>query len=169
MQMKATVNLPLGKAALSRLPFFPALLFTLLPFPASADDLGDAMAFSVKADYVHAATAFQRAAENGNAEAQFNLGLLYQEGRGLGQDFNQAAVWFNKAAEQGHTLAQVYLASLLFNGKGVAQDKVEAYKWLTIAKGKRHSKSLDEVASQMTQPQLTEARLRADKWLSMQK
>ena len=44
-------------------------------------------------------------AEQGDADAQFNLGYLYESGRGVSQDYNEAAKWYRKAAEQGHEKA----------------------------------------------------------------
>ena len=52
------------------------------------------------------------AAEQGDASSQFNLGLLYANGRGVKQDYFKAVEWYQKAAEQGHPLAQIYLDRL---------------------------------------------------------
>ena len=52
----------------------------------------------------------QEAAEQGQAEAQFKLGLLYFNGEGVPKDFVRAAEWFRKAAGQGHTEAKGYIA-----------------------------------------------------------
>ena len=52
------------------------------------------------------------AAEQGNAEAQFNLGVMYDNGQGVKQDYFKAVEWYQKAAEQGHPLAQIYLDRL---------------------------------------------------------
>src|SRR5712691_8471260 len=49
-------------------------------------------------------------AEQGHAEAQFNLGLMYIDGQGVPQDYTQAAQWLRKAAEQGDATAQGILA-----------------------------------------------------------
>lgn len=45
---------------------------------------------------------FQKAAEQGDPDAQFNLGCCYDKGHGCEQDLNKAKEWFQKAAEQGH-------------------------------------------------------------------
>ena len=49
---------------------------------------------------------FQKAAEQGNATAQYILGVAYAEGKGVEQDYKEAVKWFQKAAEQGHAEAQ---------------------------------------------------------------
>ncbi|WP_244060856.1 tetratricopeptide repeat protein, partial [Aeromonas caviae] len=59
-----------------------------------------------------------KAAEQGNASAQFNLGLIYAKGQGVPQDYKQAAVWYRKAAEQSNVEAQNNLAVLYAEGQG---------------------------------------------------
>lgn len=48
-------------------------------------------------------------AEQNNAKAQFNLGVMYDEGRYVSQDYKKAYEWYAKAAEQGYTKAQYYV------------------------------------------------------------
>ena len=55
---------------------------------------------------------FRKAAEQGNANAQLNLGDLYRNGLGVRQSFEEAACWYRKAAEQGHSQAQGLLRAL---------------------------------------------------------
>jgi TPR repeat protein len=68
-------------------------------------------------------------ADEGDAEAQFGLGLKYGTGRGLALDFAQAAHWFRKAADQNHGLAQFNLGMMLVQGQGIPRDDHEAYTW----------------------------------------
>ena len=58
-----------------------------------------------------------------------NLGLLYQEGYGVEQDWQQAAELFRQAAEQGDDAAQFNLGLSYAQGEGVPQDYDEAAKW----------------------------------------
>jgi TPR repeat protein len=60
----------------------------------------------VPQDNLQAASWYRKAAEQGNADAQYSLGRLYYEGRGVPQDYAQAAAWHRKAAEQGDAVAQ---------------------------------------------------------------
>ena len=60
-------------------------------------------------DEVEAARWYRKAADQGQKTAQFNLGLMYQSGRGVPKDEAEAIKWFNKAAEQGHEDAKAYL------------------------------------------------------------
>lgn len=85
-------------------------------------------------DYKTALEESQEAADNGNAEAQFLLGLLY------GNDYDpipqsevEAARWFRLAANQHHSRAQHELTVMFAEGRGVPQDYVEAYRWAKLA------------------------------------
>ena len=62
-----------------------------------------------------------KAAEQGHAAAQNNLGSCYYEGEGVAQSFEQAVEWWTKAAEQGHAEAQNNLGGRYYSGEGVAQ------------------------------------------------
>ena len=72
-------------------------------------------------------------AEQGNAEAQFILGLMYHEGEGVAEDKSEAARWFRAAAEQRHAEAQSYLGWMYYEGKGVVQDEINAANWWRAA------------------------------------
>ena len=68
-------------------------------------------------------------AERGDAQAQHNLGVLYDNGEGVAEDDQQAAYWFGKAAEQDHAPAQHNLGTLYHTGEGVPQDDRWAAYW----------------------------------------
>jgi len=95
-------------------------------------------------DYKAAAKCFLAAASRGNADAQYSLGRLYEDGHGVGQDYGEALGWYRSAAGQGHSealkrlrsaagrgnaAAQVSLGMLCENGSGVAKDLSEALDW----------------------------------------
>jgi TPR repeat protein len=71
----------------------------------------------------------RKAAEQGDAGAQFSLGWMYEIGKGVPQDYSEAAKWYRKAAEQGLGSAQSNLGVMYKIGKGVPQDYSEAIKW----------------------------------------
>jgi TPR repeat protein len=83
--------------------------------------------------YEEAARKLQVLAGQGNAEAQYNLGLLYRRGHGVPQDLAQALVWYKKAAEQGYPLAENNLGFMYTKGLGVPEDKQEGFKWYMAA------------------------------------
>ena len=70
-----------------------------------------------------------QAAERGNVKAQNNLGVMYEKGQGVRQDYARAAEWFLKAAEQGTATAQFNLGLKYANGQGVRQDYAQAVQW----------------------------------------
>jgi TPR repeat protein len=76
---------------------------------------------------------YQRAAAQGLARAQNNIGLLFHTGKGVPQDATEAAKWYRKAAEQGLAQAQNNLGLLYAEGKGVEKDRVTAYMWFLLA------------------------------------
>jgi TPR repeat protein len=69
------------------------------------------------------------AAEAGDAEAQFGLGLKFSNASGATRDLDQAANWYRRAAVQGHALAQFNLGMMLASGEGVPQNASEALVW----------------------------------------
>ena len=80
-------------------------------------------------DYAEAVKWYRKAAEQGHADAQYNLGICYRNGYGVTQDNDEAVKWYRKAAEQGLASAQCNLGYCYEKGKGVPQDEKEAVKW----------------------------------------
>ena len=76
----------------------------------------------VSQDYGRAVELFRKAANQGNAIAQDNLGVMYQNGLGVLQDDGHAVQWFRRAANQGHAGAQRALDVMCANDHGVSQD-----------------------------------------------
>jgi TPR repeat protein len=103
-----------------------------LAVPAWADFQAGWDAYD-RGDYATALREWRPLAEQGNAIAQYNLGLLYRKGRGVPQDDVQARKWYDKAAVQGHAKAQYNLGTLYFNGEGVPKDYQQALRWFRLA------------------------------------
>jgi TPR repeat protein len=80
----------------------------------------------VAQDYAKARELYEKAADNGNADAMINLGLLYANGQGVARDYAKAREWYEKAADKGDAEAMTYLGALYANGQGVAQDYAKA-------------------------------------------
>ena len=81
--------------------------------------------------------ALKTQAEAGNAEAQYSLGMLHDEGEGVPQDYAEARRWLEKAALQGHAEAQCNLGILYYKGQGVRQNFAEARRWFEKAAAQR--------------------------------
>jgi TPR repeat protein len=91
---------------------------------------------SIHGEYVPNVAAVKddlRAAERGNASAQFKMALRYDSGQGVPQDLAESVKWLHKAAEQGFVKAQYNLGCIYDSGKGVPQNHAEAVKWLRKA------------------------------------
>jgi TPR repeat protein len=80
-------------------------------------------------DYAEAASWYLKAAEQGQVNAQSNLGLMYAEGRGVPRNYVEAVRWYTKAAEQGDAGAQGNLAIMYQLGRGVVRDQAAAIRW----------------------------------------
>jgi TPR repeat protein len=72
-------------------------------------------------------------AEQGEADAQFRLGVMYERGRGVPQSHPEAARWYRLAAEQGYASAQSWLGFMYSSGLGVPQSHPEAARWYRLA------------------------------------
>lgn len=71
---------------------------------------------------------YRKSAELGSPAAQYNLAVCYQDGEGVGQDYDQAIYWYGKAAAQGDADSQRNLGVLYYNGDGVEQDFAKAFE-----------------------------------------
>ena len=106
-------------------------------------------------------------AEAGNAAAQNNLGLMYDNGTGVAQDYAAAVSWYRTAADQGYAKAQYNLGLMNAKGQGVPQDYVQAHKWLNLGATSGDADAVkvrDLVASMMTPAQIAEAQRLASAW-----
>lgn len=111
-------------------------------------------------------------ADRGEADAQFDLGVMCFDGRGVPQDDAEAVRWYRRAAEQGDAYAQHNLGVMYANGQGVPQDYVEAHKWVNLAASqniegfdrKRAAAMRSSLATRMTSAQIAEAQRLAREW-----
>ena len=84
-------------------------------------------------DLMSALRYFTMAAEQGNADAQFEVGQMMAQGMGTTQLFEEAMRWYELSARQGHAKAQFNIAFLYAYGQGVDQDILKAYEWYRIS------------------------------------
>ena len=125
--------------------------------------------WGVKRDGHTALKWFQQAAEQGNAEAAFNVGQLYGKNVGLPGiqiDLKEANKWYRIAAEKGYAAAQYNLGANYFKGAGVdATDYVTGYAWISVAETQNHpfAKDYRELIETILSPEeLTKAKARAE-------
>jgi hypothetical protein len=118
-------------------------------------------------DYAAALKEWRPLAEKGSAAAEFNLGLLYYDGRGVAQDFTEAAQWFERSADQGYGKAQYNLGEMYAIGKGVKRDYVQSYKWLSVCAANGNDtcgQHRDLVEKKLKNSQLSTAKRLAQEW-----
>ena len=98
----------------------------------------------VPQDFTQAFYWTRKAADQGNPDAQANLGMAYFKGDGVERDFAEAAKWLREAADQGSPVAQRELGLLYEKGQGVPQDYVQAASWYSKASRSRERRRPDE-------------------------
>lgn len=109
---------------------FLILLGSLSAYSQSASELNEKSKDYLTSGNINAAIPLlKKAAELGNAEAQYNYGVCFQQGAGVSQDDNTANEWFLKSATQGWKDAQFKLAYSFATGRGVTQDDRKAFQW----------------------------------------
>ena len=112
---------------------------------------------------------YRMAAEQGLANAQFNLGVMYAEGQGVPEDHAEAVKWYRMAAEQGHANAQLNLGVKNAIGQGVPEDNVFAYMWFNLAAAQGDEdakKGKGMISENMTKEQIAEAQKLSREWLA---
>lgn len=102
-------------------------------------------------DYQGAMARWLPLAEKGHPEAQYNLGVLHEEGRGGAVDLAAAAAWYRKAADQGMAIAQVNLGFLYKNGKGVERNLRTAEQWFRKAADQGNSRAQNNLGNMYLQ------------------
>jgi hypothetical protein len=106
-----------------------AVFLCLCALPAAAADFEAGLAAKERGDYAAALRTWRPLAEQGYAEAQNALGVLYDNGEGVPQDHARAIAWYRKAARKGNAEAENNLGMMYANGLGVPQDYAKAAMW----------------------------------------
>jgi TPR repeat protein len=121
----------------------------------------------VPRDEQQAAILFRKSADQGYADAQNNLGVLYLRGQGVPQDYAQASAWFLKAAEQNEPHAEASLAAMYAKGQLGPADPAREYMWLNLASEKicAAKSYLDRISNQMTPEQIAKGQRLTREWL----
>ncbi len=124
-------------------------------------------------EYAEEAASLRRDADQRFAYAQNKLGVLYDLGLGVPQDFGMAVSLYRKAAEQGFPPAQYKLGRSYVNGQGVPRDLAEAYFWFNLAAvgtpstkeiQERAFKARNDAATKLKPEVLLQTQERARKW-----
>ena len=149
-----------------RFPIALVLSLVCLVVPAWAD-FQAGMDARNRGDFAKALREWRPLAEQGDARAQYYLGLLYENGDGVPQDYEKAHEWYEKSAAQGEANAQFYLGLLSAFVRGGPLDLAQAHMWYSLAAGNGHVGATvyrNDLAKQMTPAQIAEAQKRAREW-----
>jgi len=95
----------------------------------------------MQGDYVAAQEEWLVAAGQGDADAEYHLGMMHRAGQGLPVSDTEAAYWFERAALRGHLLACYHLGLMFQEGRGVPQNDFQAARWLELAAEDGHAKA----------------------------
>ena len=143
---------------------FIVTILSLCSSVARADGLEEAVEAYQKGNYAKVLEILRPLAAQGIASAQNNLGWMYDEGKGVAQDYKEAMKWYRLAAKQGYATAQNNLGVMYVMGKGVTQDYVRARMWFNLAASKgdeNAAESLERMAKEMKPAQITDAQMMA--------
>ena len=147
------------------------LLFTLLFLTlgtAWGGTFEDGYAAVKREDYATAIKLWRPLAEQGDAKAQFSIGVMYANGHGFTKDNKKAVKWYRLAAEQGHAAAQSNLGVMYSFGWGVLQDYKEAVKWYRLAAEQGHVTGQFNLASMYDNGQgVLQDYVRAHMWYNL--
>ena len=110
-------------------------LFLIISLTTSvwAGSFDEGLAAYNRGDYETALRESKPLSKQGDAEAQFYLGLMYDNGQGVSQDYIAAMKWYKKAAERGYARAQYNLGVMYSEGDGAPKDNAKALKWFRKA------------------------------------
>ena len=117
------------------------LLFLVGPSIAWVAEYEKAIDAYNKGDYRTSAKLILPLAKKGFANAQYNMGVMYEKGKGVEKNLNKAKKWFQFAADQGLPKAQYNLGLMYGKGKGVEKDYNKAIKWMTLAADQGNGKA----------------------------
>ena len=145
-----------------------AFLMTLSA-PVASQDFDKGLAAYSAGDYATVLQEWTPLAEAGGVDAQYNLGIMYDNGEGVPQDYKEAVKWFKLAAEQGHDGVQSNLGAMYAKGQGVLQDHSIAHMWFNIGAANGNElggTNRDIVAKKMTPAAISKAQAMARECMS---
>ena len=136
------------------------------PIKTSAADCevrgGEYVAYD-RANYATALRVWQPSADQGDKEAQTNIGEIYERGVGGPPDYEKAAFWYKKAADQGYARAQINLGFLYEQGRGVSKDPAMALSLYRRAAGLNGDVNLEAAPSSTSKEEVERLRKELDR------
>ena len=155
------------KPFFTRLAAAAVLLTVSLTDAAVAGQFEDGLAAYNRQDFKTVVTLWQSAGEQGDVNAQYHLGGMYLDGRGVKQDYEEAMKWLHRAADRGQAGAQDRIGVMYRDGLGLERDEVETYMWFSLAaagSNKFFARDREAMAAHISAAQIAEGGRRAKKW-----
>jgi len=163
--------------ACAPIPAVALLLASLTPAGAvttgpASDVFGSAVVAYRTGDHTRALEGWRALADEGNALAQYNVGLLHYLGHGTARSYAQALIWFHAAARQGLAASYLRLGGMFERGEGVPRDFEQSYLWYTLAvsafgPGSCRDTALDRrrtLAKSLTEAQILKVLAESSEW-----
>jgi TPR repeat protein len=119
--------------------------------------------------YQEAVSLLKPLAQEGHPYAQFAVGVMYDDGRGLPQNYGHALIWYTRAAKAGLVDAQYMVGRFFGRGRGVKQNPARAFFWFNLAGAGGHPyapRLRDQQRSQVSRSQRDRIEDEAVSWLS---
>jgi Sel1 repeat len=125
--------------------FYSIVIFAVFLISACGKETDPKKAFE-SGDYETALSLWMPLAENGDAEAQNYLGILYSLGMGVSRDYKKSLKWYERSAKAGYADAQRNYGDMINFGRGVPKDNFQAYKWYFAASQQGNKKAERQIA-----------------------
>jgi uncharacterized protein len=118
---------------MNRITLILATVLSLAFTQVTAQDYDKGLEAAQAGDFFTALSEWKPLAEQGDASAQYNLGLMYTNGDGVLKDYAEALKWYRLSAEQGNDAAQTNLGAMYSKGDGILKDYAEAVRLWRLA------------------------------------
>ncbi len=151
-----------------RLLMLLVLLLPVLSFGSLKEEFSDMLGrINAEIDRRKNNEILQVLAEQGVANAQHNLGVMYSKGYGVPEDDKEAVKWYRLAADQGDAKAQFNLGNMYRTGEGVPKDNLFAYMWANIAgaNGLDVEELREFIAKEMSQADISKAQEKTTQYI----
>jgi TPR repeat protein len=147
---------------------FKLLIAALILAAAPAwADFDSGMEAYTSGSFEQAARQWAPLAEQGEKQAQYHLGLLYEEGQGVAKNYDLARFWYLRAAQQGFIDAYFALGDIYAAGRGTESDRSLAYHWYTMAAASGHARAkeiMGRYAPKLSTQQMAESDRSTKAW-----
>ena len=131
------------------------------------DDYQDGWDAYERKDYKTAYKLWLPLAEQGDVEAQYNLGVMYYKGEGVSKDYKEAVKWFRLSAEKTYAGSQNNLGGMYYKGQGVPKDYALAHMWFNLSGSNGYKDAVTNrniVEKKMSKQQIEKAQELARNW-----